>query len=72
VVRYTKAGLEEVGHYIDADGNNFWGVEVHRLPGSDDTLILWERPGQRPLDLPLHRRLIGPASGAQRAGSPPR
>jgi hypothetical protein len=40
VLRYTKAGLDEVGHYIDAGGNNFWGVEVHRLPGSDDTLIL--------------------------------
>ena len=40
VLRYTKAGLEEVGHYIDEDGNNFWGVEVHRLPGSSQTLIL--------------------------------
>ena len=40
VLRYTKAGLDEVGHYIHEDGNNFWGVEVHRLPGSSETLIL--------------------------------
>jgi hypothetical protein len=39
-LRYTNTGLEEVGHFIDEDGNNFWGVEVHRLPASSDTLIL--------------------------------
>jgi len=44
VIRYGADGIEEVGHYIDDNGNNFWGVEVHRLPGrgrwSDKTLIL--------------------------------
>jgi hypothetical protein len=40
VLRYGKQGLDEVGHYIDEKGNNFWGVEVHQLPGSDETLIL--------------------------------
>jgi hypothetical protein len=33
-----------VGHYIHENGNNFWGVEVHRLRGagrwSGKTLIL--------------------------------
>jgi hypothetical protein len=40
VIRYGPHGIEEVGHYIDEDGNDFWGVEVHRLPGSKETLIL--------------------------------
>ena len=28
VFRFGAGGLDEVGHYIDADGNNFWGVET--------------------------------------------
>ncbi len=44
VIRYGADGIEEVGHYIHENGNNFWGVEVHRLPGagpwSGKTLIL--------------------------------
>ncbi len=43
VIRYGKDGIEEVGHYIDENGNNFWGVEVHRLLGgrwAGQTLIL--------------------------------
>jgi hypothetical protein len=31
VLEYGKDGLEEVGHYVDEDGNNFWGIEVHKL-----------------------------------------
>ncbi|MDP9388663.1 MAG: hypothetical protein M3Q48_12310 [Actinomycetota bacterium] len=31
VVRYGPRGLQEVGHYVDPAGNNFWGVEVHRV-----------------------------------------
>jgi hypothetical protein len=33
VLSYNSSGLTEVGRYIDAGGNNFWGVEVHRLNG---------------------------------------
>jgi hypothetical protein len=33
VIDYNRNGMREVGHYIDEGGNNFWGVEVHRLPG---------------------------------------
>jgi hypothetical protein len=44
VIRYGEDGIEEVGHYIHENGNNFWGVEVHRLSGagpwSGKTLIL--------------------------------
>ncbi len=32
VTKYGRGGLREVGHYIHPLGNNFWGVEVHRLP----------------------------------------
>jgi hypothetical protein len=28
VFRFGASGIEEVGHYIDAEGNNFWGVET--------------------------------------------
>jgi hypothetical protein len=44
VIRYGAQGIEEVGHYIHENGNNFWGVEVHRLRGAGEwsgkTLIL--------------------------------
>ena len=33
VLRFGPGGLQEVGRYIDPDGNNFWGIEAHRLPG---------------------------------------
>ena len=28
VIRYGKAGISEVGAFIDEGGNNFWGVEI--------------------------------------------
>jgi hypothetical protein len=28
VVRFGASGIEEVGHYIDTQGNNFWGIET--------------------------------------------
>lgn len=42
VIRFGADGIEEVGHYIDAGGNDFWGVEAHRLPGdpTETTYIL--------------------------------
>jgi hypothetical protein len=33
-------GIEEVGHYIDADGNNFWGIDPHVDPRDGSTIIL--------------------------------
>jgi hypothetical protein len=32
--------LEEVGGYLDEHGNDFWGVEAYRRPGSEATFIL--------------------------------
>jgi hypothetical protein len=42
VIRFGTDGIEEVGHYIAEGGSDFWGVEVHRLPGdeTEETLIL--------------------------------
>jgi hypothetical protein len=34
VFRFGADGLHEVGHYIDSQGNNFWGVETF-VAGSD-------------------------------------
>jgi hypothetical protein len=28
VFSFGESGIEEVGHYIDEEGNNFWGVET--------------------------------------------
>ena len=33
VVKFGSSGIQEVGHFIDANGNDFWGVQTHRLPG---------------------------------------
>ncbi len=42
VISFGPAGITEVGHYIHPGGNDFWGVEAHRLPGdpSETTYIL--------------------------------
>lgn len=32
VIKFGASGIQEVGHYIDANGNDFWGVQVFRLP----------------------------------------
>lgn len=36
VIMFGPDGIGEVGHFIDANGNDFWGVQVHRLPDGDD------------------------------------
>lgn len=42
VATFDENGITEVGHFIDTNGNDFWGVQVHRLPDdpSEETLIL--------------------------------
>jgi hypothetical protein len=42
VLKFGNNGIEEVGHFIDTNGNNLWGVQTHRLPGdpSETTYIL--------------------------------
>ena len=40
VARFGRDGIEEVGHYIDANGNNFWGIDPHVDPRDGSTIIL--------------------------------
>jgi hypothetical protein len=43
VLKFGKKGIEEVGHYIDPGGNNFWGVQILKSEddnGDDETLVL--------------------------------
>ena len=43
VIKFGKSGIEEVGHYVDADGNDFWGVEITQAlnpKGKGQPLIL--------------------------------
>jgi hypothetical protein len=37
------ARLEEVGRYIDAEGNNFWGVQVHKHPNGQKYVLASDR-----------------------------
>jgi hypothetical protein len=37
------ARLEEVGHYIDHHGNNFWGVQVHKHPNGQKYVLASDR-----------------------------
>lgn len=36
VLEFGNHGIEEVGHYIDANGNNFWGVQIAQLDDDHD------------------------------------
>lgn len=38
ILRYGGKGLQEVGAFIDQGGNNFWGVEVHKVGGEQFVL----------------------------------
>jgi hypothetical protein len=42
VATFGPDGIEEVGHFIASGGNDFWGVQVHRLPDdpTETTLVL--------------------------------
>jgi len=32
VIKFDESGIQEVGHYINVNGNDFWGVQVFKLP----------------------------------------
>lgn len=38
ILKYGNGGLTQVGAFIDQGGNNFWGVEVHRIGGEQYVL----------------------------------
>jgi hypothetical protein len=43
VVSYGAGGFREVGRYIDAGGNDFWGVEVHKHPNGQKYVLASDR-----------------------------
>ena len=47
VLKYYDAGgnpdLTEVGRHIDAGGNNFWGIEVHKHPNGQKYILASDR-----------------------------
>ncbi|MBT2498480.1 hypothetical protein J7E25_05170 [Agromyces sp. ISL-38] len=43
VLSYGPDGMEEVGHFIDEGGNNFWGVEVHEHPNGQKYVLASDR-----------------------------
>jgi hypothetical protein len=43
VLRFGRNGLREVGHYIDPQGNDFWGVEVHRYANGRKYVLASDR-----------------------------
>ncbi len=42
VATFGPGGIEEVGHFIADGGNDFWGVQVHRVPAdpTETTYVL--------------------------------
>jgi hypothetical protein len=40
VIRFGPNGIQEVGHYVDTNGNDFWGVEAHTLPNDPTGQVL--------------------------------
>ncbi|MCI0635004.1 MAG: hypothetical protein L0206_13980 [Actinobacteria bacterium] len=43
VAEYDSTGITEVGHYIDPDGNNFWGVALAEDQNGDRIVLASDR-----------------------------
>lgn len=43
VVRYGSGGIEEVGHFIDEGGNDFWGVQLATTAQGRDLVLASDR-----------------------------
>jgi len=39
-VKFGKKSIREVGHFIDEDGNDFWGIVPVQLKGRGAPLLL--------------------------------
>jgi hypothetical protein len=59
VIKFDNSGIQEVGHYIHEDGNDFWGVQVFRLPADDATEQTYVAASDRDSGLWIFR-YIGP------------
>lgn len=45
VIKYGRDGIQEVGRFIARGGNDFWGVEVHRLRSGQKVVLASDRDG---------------------------
>ncbi len=43
VMSFGASGLQEVGHFVDNGGSNFWGVEVHTTPAGERLVLASDR-----------------------------
>jgi hypothetical protein len=43
VVSLGAGGLIEVGRFIDEDGNDFWGVQIHKTADGERLLLAGDR-----------------------------
>jgi hypothetical protein len=43
VAEYDPSSITQVGFYVDADGNNFWGVALAEDPGGDRIVLASDR-----------------------------
>jgi hypothetical protein len=43
VVKYGPSGLQEVGHFIDEGGNDFWGVQMATTAQGQDLVLASDR-----------------------------
>lgn len=68
VIKVGRQGIREVGHYVDDGGSYFWGIVAKKVLGP--YLHLRQRPRQRPVDLPLHRRLRARRQAGVSGGTP--
>jgi hypothetical protein len=43
VVSFGASGINEVGHFIDTGGNDFWGVQLHKAPDGTELALASDR-----------------------------
>jgi hypothetical protein len=63
-----KRGIREVGAFIAEGGNNFWGVEVHKVPTTGEQLVL---ASDRDSGLWIFRYAKGAGKGGKGKGGKP-
>ena len=80
VARFSEKGIKESGHYIDAKGNDLWGVDVHTMTNGrrlifgsdrDSGLFIFRYTGPGGCDYygtPANDRFIGLKDGERFCG----
>ena len=69
VASFDDTGIDEVGAFIDQGGNDFWGVALAE-DENGDRIVSCQRPGLRPVHLPIHRSVGALSPEVRRARKP--